>query len=386
MQAHWREGNRFVLLPEGQRYLPVLFEAIDQANHSILLELYAFDEGELAERFITALTRAAERGVIVLLLLDGAGAWGMSSQSQQRLLNAGVALRYFNPLTAKRLLSVKRLTSLKRLRTSISRDHRKILIIDGQVAFTGGFGAMDYFLNGWFEVAVRIEGPCVNDWIALFHSVWASRLSQGSGDPALMQRVINHMRDTAVESHMNGRVIWGGGYRYQAIRRSLHHRINTAQRRVWLCTPYFAPTLSLRRLLVRAARRGVDVRLLLPSDVHHDHPTVRYAGQRFYARLLRGGVRIYEYQPDFIHAKFAICDDWSTVGSCNFDHWSLQWNLEANQEVENAEFSHELAMIFERNFAKSYEISSLVWEQRPYWQRIREWCFGTLDALITRLR
>lgn len=386
MQAQWREGNRFVLLPEGERYLPVLFEAMEQAEHSILLELYAFDEGELAERFIATLTRAAARGVKVMVLLDGAGAWGMSGHSRQRLLDAGVALRYFNPLTARRLFSVRRLTSLKRLRSSISRDHRKLLVIDCRQAFTGGFGAMDYFLHGWFEVAVRIEGPCVRDWIALFRGVWASRLSHGEGDPGSIDRLLDETRDTTRRGDMRGRVIWGGGYRYQAIRRSLHHRVHTAQRRVWLCTPYFAPTYSLRRLLVRAARRGVDVRLLLPSDVHHDHPTVRYAGQRFYARLLKGGVRIFEYQPDFIHAKFAICDEWSTVGSCNFDHWSLQWNLEANQEVDDADFAHELAMVFERNFAKSYEISSKVWAQRPFWKRMREWCFGTLDAMITRLR
>jgi phosphatidylserine/phosphatidylglycerophosphate/cardiolipin synthase-like enzyme len=158
-----------------------------------------------------------------------------------------------------------------------------------------------------------------------------------------------------------------------------------AHRRIWVCTPYFVPTRSLRRRLARAARRGVDVRLLLPGTTH-DHPGVRYAGQRFYAPLLRSGVRIFEFQPAFIHAKFSLADDWVTLGSCNFDHWSLHWNLEANQEVLDAGFAAQVAALFEDNFALSQEIDWACWQRRPWWRRLRERVFGTLDAWITRLR
>ena len=171
----------------------------------------------------------------------------------------------------------------------------------------------------------------------------------------------------------------------QAIRLSLHQQIANAQRRIWFCTPYFVPTLSLRRRLARAARRGVDVRLLLPGE-SHDHPGIRYAGQRFYRRLLRAGVRIYEYQPRFIHAKFSLADDWATIGSCNFDHWSLQWNPEANQEIHDARFAKEVAVLFEKNFTQSREILPEQWARRPLGQRLREWLFGTLDAWVTRLK
>ena len=145
------------------------------------------------------------------------------------------------------------------------------------------------------------------------------------------------------------------------------------------------PTFSLRLRLARAARRGVDVRLLLPGD-DHDHPGVRYAGQRFYGRLLRAGVRIFEFQPTFIHAKFSLADDWVSLGSCNFDHWSLHWNLEANQEVVDRRLAAEVVELFERNFAASHEIDRRVWARRPRWQRLREWVFGSLDGMLTRLR
>ena len=118
----------------------------------------------------------------------------------------------------------------------------------------------------------------------------------------------------------------------------------------------------------------------------HDHPGVHYAGQRFYGRMLRAGVRIFEFQSSFIHAKFTLVDDWVSLGSCNFDHWSLQWNLEANQEVEDPRFAVEVADLFERNFATSHEIDPEAWSRRPRWQRLKEWLFGTLDGMLTRLR
>ena len=144
-----------------------------------------------------------------------------------------------------------------------------------------------------------------------------------------------------------------------------------------------APTL--RRRLIRAAQRGVDVRLLLPG-AKHDHPGVRYAGQRFYQGLLRAGVRIFEFQPTFIHAKFVLADEWVSLGSCNFDHWNLHWNLEANQEIEDSAFACEVQALFERNFAASQEVDAHAWAARPWWQRAREWVYGALDGLVTRLK
>ncbi|MFC3284624.1 phospholipase D-like domain-containing protein [Litchfieldella rifensis] len=373
MRGMWREGNRFTLLPEAKRFIPEMFTAIEQARSSILVELYLMESGRLTAGVIDALGRAAERGATVMLMLDGYGAMGLTEEDRTRLSERGVALRFFNPL------------GFHSLARNLTRDHRKLVVVDGRVAFTGGFGAVDQFLDAWYEVAVRIEGPVVTDWVRLFSRLWDSPLTRGSGEAGLVRHLALDIVEHSDYHGMRGRVVWGQGYRYQAIRHSLQRQISTATRRIWICTPYFVPTFSLRLRLARAAKRGVDVRLLLPGDAH-DHPVVRYAGQRFYGRLLRAGVRIFEFQPTFIHAKFSLADDWCTLGSCNFDHWSLQWNLEANQEVHDGRFASEVAALFERNFAASHEIDPARWAKRPRWQRLREWLFGTLDAWLTRLR
>ncbi|MCK2184766.1 phospholipase D-like domain-containing protein [Halomonas getboli] len=373
MHGMWREGNRFELLPEASRFLPAMFEAVDGARRSVLVELYLMESGRLATAVIEALSRAAERGVTVLLLLDGYGAMGLSTEDRRRLESAGVALRWFNPL------------GWHSLARNLTRDHRKLVVVDGEVAFTGGFGAVDEFLEAWYEVALRIRGPVVADWVRLFSSLWDSPLSRGAGAPALVHGLGGDSPVSEGYHGMRGRVVWGQGYRYQAIRHSLQQRVRGARQRIWICTPYFVPTLSLRRRLVRAARRGVEVCLLLPG-ASHDHPGVRYAGQRFYGRMLRAGVRIFEFQPSFIHAKFTLADDWVSLGSCNFDHWSLQWNLEANQEVEDPRLADEVAELFRRNFAASREIRAEDWARRPRLQRLKEWLYGTLDGWLTRLR
>ncbi|WP_236995537.1 phospholipase D-like domain-containing protein [Halomonas huangheensis] len=368
--AQWRDGNRVVLLPESRCFLPALFEALEEARESILIELYLMESGQLADRLVDALLVAVQRGVSVYLLLDGFGSMKLGNTERQRLVQGGVWLRDFNPL------------GWHSLARNVSRDHRKLVVIDRRIAFTGGFGAVDEFLEAWFEVAIKIEGPVVADWIRLFRNVWQSPLTRGAqAAPPLAEP----SEISALPGGSRGRAIWGQGYRFQAIRLSLQDRITGAERRLWMCTPYFVPTLKLRWRLQRAARRGIDVRLLVPGDTH-DHPGVRYAGQRFYSRLLRAGVRIHEFQPSFIHAKFVLADDWSSLGSCNFDHWSLQWNLEANQEVECAVFASEVHQLFERNFAMSKEIHLSEWQARPWWQKVRTWLYGTLDSWVTRLR
>ncbi len=378
MHGIWREANHFELLPEAARFLPAMFEAVGAARESVLIELYLIElylmeSGRLASAMIEALLKAAERGVTVMLMLDGYGSMGLSSEDRERLETGGVALRFFNPL------------GWHSLARNLTRDHRKLLVVDGRVAYTGGFGVVDEFLDAWYEVAVRIEGPVVADWVRLFCRLWDSSLTHGGGEPTLVHDLATTLSPHDDYRGMRGRVVWGQGYRYQAIRHSLQRQVSEARHHIWICTPYFVPTFSLRLKLAQAARRGVDVRVLLPGE-HNDNPGVRYAGQRFYGRLLRAGVKIYEFQPTFIHAKFSLADNWVSIGSCNFDHWSLHWNLEANQEVDDRRFASEVADLFERNFTSSRQITREAWAQRPRWQRLKEWLFGSLDGLLTRMR
>ncbi|GHB16010.1 phospholipase D-like domain-containing protein [Modicisalibacter luteus] len=372
MRNEWRNGNHFTLLPEGKRYIPEMLAAIDDANDSILFEQYLTESGHLADRFIDALVRATARGVHVQVLLDGFGANGLKKNDRERLTQAGVTLRFFNPPYLKRL-------------NKLTRDHRKLVLVDGGVAFTGGFCLTDDFLDRWYDIAVRIEGPVVNDWTALFAQVWNSSLTQGNDKGPGAQRMVLDAATEPYKQGMQGRVIWGRGRCYQAIRDSLQQRIVTATQRVWVYTPYFLPTISLRQRLMAAAQRGVDVRLLVAGE-KHDHPSVRYAGQRYYGQLLRAGVRIFEYHPSFTHAKFCLVDDWVTIGSCNFDHWSLRWNLEANQEVEDSRFATDVAALFEDNLKASQEVCPKAWAQRPWLQRTRERALGTVNSWATLLR
>jgi cardiolipin synthase len=183
---------------------------------------------------------------------------------------------------------------------------------------------------------------------------------------------------------MSGRVAVSASLREQDIRRSLFNRVRAAGRRVWISTAYFVPSRKLLRALKRAARRGVEVRLLLPGP-YTDHPAVRHAGRRFYGGLLRAGVRVFEFQPRFLHAKSILCDNWASVGSSNFDRWNLRWNLEANQEVDDPRFAVSVQAMFEDDFRDSLEIRHEDWQRRGWRPRIREQLWGRVDMLLDSL-
>ena len=154
--------------------------------------------------------------------------------------------------------------------------------------------------------------------------------------------------------------------------------------RVWIATAYFIPPWKIRRALKKAVRRGVDVRLLLPGPVT-DHPAVRHAGRRYYQRLLRHGVRIFEYQPRFLHQKVIVCDDWVSLGSANLDRWNLRWNLEANQEVSDAGFARATCAMLANDFNDAVECRYETWRRRPWRARLPEWLWGMVDRLLERL-
>ena len=361
----WRDGNRFELLVDGGVFLPTMLDAIGQARQRILLELYLMESGRTADRFIEALTTAARRGVAVHLLLDDFGSHGLRTADRQRLVDAGVELCFYNPIRPGKR------------RRNLFRDHRKLLLIDNHTAFTGGFGITDEFNPEtspapWRETAVRIEGEVLHDWQQVFlrnHARWSQR------PLALLP--------ATPRGDMRGRVAESVSLQRSTIRRHLRRSIRRARRRVWIATAYFIPSRRLRRALAHAARRGLDVRLLLPGPLT-DHPAVRHAGRRFYTRLLRAGVRIHEYQPRFTHQKVALCDDWVVIGSSNLDRWNLRWNLEASQEILDAGFASQVADMFEHDLAESREILLERWLARPAHERFAEWFFGSLDLLSER--
>ena len=368
-QFPWRAGNDFELLRDGRVYFPRMLDAIARAKHYVLLEIYLFESGAVANRFIDAFAQATRRGVIVKVLVDDFGASGLARTDRERLREADVEVVYYNPLRYRKLLA------------NAFRDHRKLLIVDGALAFVSGTGLTDEFDDSrhpersWRETAVRVTGPVLADWQRLFERVW----NQHADAPlALPVPPASEQADG-----MLGRVVPASSLAVQDIRRSLLRRVRNAEQRVWLATAYFVPSRKLLRALQRAARQDADVRLLLPGP-HTDHPAVRHAGRRFYTRLLRHGVRIFEYQPRFLHTKTLLCDQWVSLGSSNFDRWNLRWNLEANQEVDDQRFADAVAAMFEGDFSESIEIDLGHWRRR-WFGRLREQLWGRVDMWLESL-
>lgn len=365
----WRDHNRFGLLLDGDAFYPAMLAAIAEARRHVLLEMYLIESGSVATRFIDAFCAAAARGVAVYLLLDDFGARGLRRQDRERLTTHGVRLAFFNRLR------------YGRLRRNFLRDHRKLLVIDGARAFVGGAGITDEFdppgrpQQRWRETMVDIRGPVVADWQRLFAQTWRRYTRRTL--PPLAEA------DAAAVGRQHGRVCYSRGLLHPEITYVAINRVRHAQRRVWLATAYFVPTVKFRRALRQAAARGVDVRLLL-SGPHTDHPAVRHAGRRFYPRLLRHGVRIFEYQPRFNHSKVLLCDDWASIGSSNIDRWNLHWNLEANQEVDDVSFATEVMAVLAADLAESSECLLEQLERRPWYRRLPERFWGKVDLWLVR--
>lgn len=369
----WRDGNQFELLVDGHEYFPAMLQAIEQAQHRIDLEMYLAEHGQVFTEFVTALRNAAHRGVIIRILFDDFGTRELHDSDKIALKTAGIELQLYNPLRWQQGTA------------NMLRNHRKLLIIDQQLAFVGGTGLNDEFLvnslNGtpWHELMVRIQGPVISDWCTLFERSWLGVRRH------FIKRPVVRITNPINAGNQQGRVCASNGPHAHHVTQSLYQQIKLAKTRIWIVTPYFLPSLRLRRLLIHSAKRNLDIRLLVPGRFT-DHPAIRQASRRYFARLLKHGIRIYEFKPRFIHAKVALCDDWVSLGSTNFDRWNLRWNLDANQEIQDARFAKQVEALLEKNFRESEELQYATWLQRPWYLRIQEWLNGKLDQFTNHLR
>jgi len=378
----WRQGNRFQLLTESDRIFRRMLEAIAAARESVLLEMYLVESGMVVRRFIDALAGCVQRGVRVHVLFDGFGSLGLRTADRRRLAASGAHLTFFNPLALS-----------KRLQNCL-RDHRKLLVIDGTLAFVGGVGLADEFIDGtpgvraglrgrraWRDLMLEISGPVVSDWQTAFARTW----SRSGGSPAVPEATPEPADESAMAAGALGRLALSEAGHRSILANDVVRRITAARRRAWIMSAYFVPSRRFRKALRRAARRGVDVRLLVPGR-KTDHPWVRHAARRFYGKMLRSGVRIFEYQPRVMHGKMALCDDWVSLGSSNLDRWSFRWNLEANQEIESAALAADAAATFAADCAESQELSRRFWRRRAVLDRLRESIAGALDRILDRWR
>jgi cardiolipin synthase A/B len=363
-----------------------MLNAIDSARQNILLEMYLIESGTVADRFITAIQNAAERGVQVYILLDDYGAIGLKQSERERLTHKNIQLVYYNRLLSHNTLYNLYRIFLRHQEHVLHRNHRKLLLVDGKTAFVGGAGLTDEFdppdhpEMGWRETIVKIQGPVVGDWQQLFVESWKKSTQQSLSLPAVKPDELSIIQS----DWQSGRVAINNIQRYSELLLSLTSQINHAKQQIWLSSAYFLPGWRIRRTLKRAARSGVDVRLLLPGPIT-DHPAARYASHRFYGRLLKNGVRIFEYQPRFLHSKCVLCDDWVTIGSSNFDRWNLRWNLEANQEIKDESLATQVKEMFEQDFSNSVEYTNEEWHQRSWRLRIVQWFWKQIERISLKI-
>jgi cardiolipin synthase len=328
-------GNRLQLLESGGEYFPALIVAIDAAAHEVHLETYIFADDATGRLVAAALARAAQRGVAVRVLVDGFGARDFAAGLGASLAADCVEVMTYRPEAGQ--------FGFRRHR--LRRLHRKLVVVDGRVAFVGGINVIDDFDDGEsksarFDYAVRVEGPLAASIHAAMRHVWRlvrwAHLGRRPPAPATLPAA------PAIDGPIIAALLIRDNLRHRRdIENAYLQAIQSARREILISNAYFLPGRRFRNALLEAARRGVAVRLLLQG--RSDHLLLHYAALSLYDRLLSAGVRIFEYVPGELHAKVAVIDgDWATVGSSNIDPFSLLLSREANVVVRDVAFAGEL--------------------------------------------
>lgn len=370
-------GNKVTLLIDGPATYASMFAAIRQARDHINMETYIFENDETGKQFVNLLLERQKHGVQVNLLYDSVGTLNTPREFFQPLLDAGVQVLEFNPVNP----------ALARKGWEVNqRDHRKLLVVDGKVAFVGGINISSVYSSGsfhkrrtppredasdvpWRDTQVRMDGPVVAEFQKMFISTWESQHG-----PALAPRNYYPRMD-----NQGSEIVRGIGSSpddpYSVIYATFISAIQHAESRVYLTNAYFIPDPQLREALKDAVKRGVDVRLVLPSK--SDSALVLYASRSFYHELLEGGIKIYERQDALLHAKTALIDSvWSTIGSTNLDWRSFVYNQEINAVILGQQFGAQMQAMFERDLAASKEITLEAWKERPFSDRMKEFGAG----------
>ena len=359
-QAPQRGGNRVTILRNGHEIFPAMLEEIKLATQSVSLSAYIWWAGKAASDLADALAERARSGVQVRVLLDAWGSAKLDRAVVEMLERSGVVVVWFRPIR------------WYQLGKSNNRMHRRLLVVDGRVAFAGGVGIAEQWEGNleqpdrWRETHVKIEGPVVRDLTGAFLENWVEAMAQIPGPEHLpdLQPFDDGVPVLVLRSSPTG-----GGTATETL---FLAAIEGAKERLWITTAYFAPRSGFVDLLCAAARRGVDVRILVNGQPI-DKEVVRKAGQRSYGRLLEDGVRMFEYEKARLHAKVIIVDDgWANIGSANFDNRSFALEEELNVSIDDRKILKQLATHFLDDLASANEIDLESWRHRPILDRARE--------------
>jgi cardiolipin synthase len=358
--ASLSEGNHVTVLKNGVEIFPAMLAAIRTAKKTMNLEFYIFWDGEIGRVFAEALAERARSGVQVKIILDAVGSSQMSQSLIDFLARNGVDMEWYHPL---------RWYTLSRFN---HRTHRKLLIVDGQIGFSGGVGIADNWLGNadskdhWRETVARVEGPVVTQMQFAFMDNWVKsrgELLAGLDYFPSIERRGPHLAQVIKSSPSEGS---------STVKLLYIVSIVSATKSIYISNAYFVPDRDTIRALEGAVRRGVDVRVIVPGE-YTDVPLVRQASRMHYELLLRRGIRIFEYQPTMMHAKTMVVDGvWSTIGSSNFDDRSFRLNDEVNVNVHDVEIAQQMEAMFFEDLAHSNEITLRHWFRRPLLARLKE--------------
>jgi cardiolipin synthase len=355
-------GNRVEVLLNGEAIFPAQVEAIRAARRSITFATYWFQDGPVARELVDALVERCRAGVRTHLLLDSFGSLGMPGEYGEMLRKAGCHLVFFRPINPLKVEAIGRANN---------RNHRRILVTDGAVGFTGGSGVSRKWMGDgrteghWRDTDVRVEGPAVQYLQGAFAENWLEATGEVLGGEDYFPRLTPRARVFAqvVRSSPAG----GGVSMYTMFLLAMA----SARKSILITNPYFLPDRKMFDTLLDAVERGVRVRVLVPGPI--DHNLVRHASRRHYGKLFQAGVEIHEYRAALLHAKTLVIDGvWATIGSTNLDNRSFALNDELNLVVYDRDIARRLEAIFEADVAHAERLEYRKWRARGLFDRLLE--------------
>ncbi|HMA19643.1 MAG TPA: phospholipase D-like domain-containing protein [Gemmatimonadaceae bacterium] len=370
--THLDEGNKIEILLNGEGTYPKLWKDIESAKKTLTVQMYYSQPGVVADTMKKYLIDRAKAGVRVLLLLDAFGSQPLKKDWIADLRNAGVEVAWLRPL---RWYTLHKATQ---------RSHVRVVVVDGRVGYTGGFGLADYWLGDgrhkdqWRETNVRFYGPTVAALQAAFAAGWAETTGELLTGDIFFPPVAFEDRGNVNAGLMHSLPTIGStpGERFLAL------TIAGSRKTLYIANSYFVPNSDFCDLLIKAAHRGVDVRVLTVGK-ETDVKTTWYAGRALYEKLLAGGVKIYEYQPTMMHAKTIVVDGlWSAMGSMNFDNRSIAFNNESQILALDAGIGQQMDQIFLNDLQYSKEIKLEEFKKRPWTGKVLEWGAQKLRRIL----
>lgn len=381
-------GGEAQLLSNGEEFFPALLEAAAGAKHHIHLMTYIWEDGEVSDRLIDVLVEKAKQGVEIRILVDGIGARRLPSRRLKRLSELGADVFIYSRVLSADLIHLNR------------RNHRRAMVVDGRIGFTGGVSISDKWMGSgerpdrFRDVMICARGRMAHVIQFMFLQLWANNRAEelvsaayfpesdragGDGETVAMGETIGPASGSDAQLHYLG-LAQTPAMRIQPVHRLYWLSFKAARERIWVSSGYFAPSAPIRRVLREKARAGLDVRLLLPGQ-HGDNPAVRWSARLRYGGYLDAGIRIFEYQPGMLHAKHILVDDeWTMVGSADVGVRAFKINHEGVLGIASFDIGRRAREEFERDFERSHEIRREEWDDRSVLRRVRQRASALLHA------